>query len=113
MAGGGNRPDWRTRHCAELAVEAIYEASGRDVWAELGGCPRSWREAADLYRLLGVRTLRDAVGKVLGPPVAPKLARRGDIVMTNNCLGVCRGEIAEFLGGMLPMRLVETAWRVK
>jgi hypothetical protein len=102
-------PSWEC-HCAEPAVEAASRASGRDIWAELGGCPRSWREAAALYRRLEVRCLADAVTKVLGAPVDPKLARRGDVVMRGWSLGICRGDLAEFPNLMLPMRQVERAW---
>ncbi len=103
--------DWRTGHCAEPAVAAASAAQGRDVWAALGGCPRSWREAAALYRRLGARTLSEAVTAVLGPPLtSPRLARRGDVVLAQGALGVCRGEVAEFIGGVLPMGEVASAW---
>jgi len=113
-------PDWRTKHCAEPAIAAAAAARGlnaEDLWATLGGCPRSWREAAALYRRLGVRSLAEAVSAVLGPPFAsPRLARRGDVVMAQGALGLCRGGLAEFLGRegatMLPMRAAEIAWPV-
>lgn len=105
-------PDWRTRHCGELAVEAVDAASGRDVWAELGGCPRDWREAAALYRRIGVRTLADAVTHVLGEPIAPRRAMRGDVVMVDGALGVCRGDWIECLDRMQPMKRAQKAWRV-
>lgn len=104
-------PDWRTRHCAELAADAVREATGRDVWAELGTCPRGWREGAALYRRLGVRRLEDAVSKVLGPPIPARQARRGDIVMVRGSLAICRGEVVEGLGAKVSMREAERAWR--
>jgi hypothetical protein len=100
-------PSWE-RHCAEPAVEA----AGID-WVQLGGCPRSWREAAELYRRLGVRCLADAVTVVLGPPIPVKQAMRGDIVMVDGALGICRGEWAEFLDHMQPMKRATQAWRSK
>lgn len=103
-------PDWR-RHCAEPAIAAASAARGRDLWAAVGGCPRGWREAAELYRRLGVRTLRDAATAMLGPEIDPKRAMRGDVVMANGALGLCRGETAEFMDAVLPMRKVEAAWR--
>lgn len=106
-------PDWRTRHCAEPAAEAIYQVSGRDVWAELGGCPRSWRDAAALYRRLGARTLADVVTKVLGPPIDRRQARRGDVVMVQGSLGVCAGEVAVCIGGTVRMTEVERAWSAR
>ncbi len=105
-------PDWRTQHCAELAALAVREASGRDIWAELGGCPRSWREAADLYRRIGVRTLAGAVTAVLGPPLADKrLARRGDVVIVRGALGIVRGELIECMGANVPLSEATSAWR--
>lgn len=105
-------PDWDC-HCADHAVRWVAEATGRDVWSELGGCPASPREAADLYRRLRVRSLREAVGVVLGPEVSVSHAMRGDVVMAQNALGVCRGDLAEFMDRMLPMKAVECAWRVR
>lgn len=81
------------------------------MWGELGGCPRSWREAAALYRRLGVRTLAGAVTKVLGAPIDRKLANRGDIVMVRGGLGVCAGELAVCMGATVLMKEVELAWR--
>jgi hypothetical protein len=92
-------------------VEAANR-NGRDIWAELGGCPRSWREAADLYRRHGCRTLAEVVSKVLGPPIDPKRAMRGDVVMVRGALGICRGELADCMGAMVPMGEAEMAWPV-
>lgn len=106
-------PDWRTRHCGELAFDAIAEARGcdaADLWAEVGGCPRNWREAAAVYRRMGVRTLDGFMTAVLGPPIPRRRARRGDIVMVRGSLGVCRGDLAECLGATVPMREADLAW---
>jgi len=111
-AGRVRDPDW-DRHCSELAVEAIRERTGRDVWAELGGCPRSWAEAAALYKREGVRNLDELVTKVLGPPLeSVNHAFRGDICMVDGALGVCRGEWVECLDRMQPLYRATTAWRV-
>lgn len=105
-------PDWRTRHCAEPVAELIRERTGRDIWAELGGCPRSWREAADLYRRHGCTSLAQVVGKALGEPVNRKLARRGDVAMVRGALGIVRGEVVECMGATVPLAEAEFAWRV-
>lgn len=101
-------PDWRTRHCAEPVVEAIR---GRDIWAELGGCPRSWREAAALYRRAGVRTLAELATKVFGEPIDRRRARRGDIAMVRGALGIVRGEVIECMGATVPLREASLIWR--
>lgn len=103
-------PDLRGCHCGDLAAKAIAEASGRDVWAELGGRPQGWLETAALYRRHGCRSLADVMTHLLGSPVPPKQARRGDVVMFNGALGVCRGEVAEFVDATHPMRKVDQAW---
>jgi hypothetical protein len=111
--GGNNRstahqfvisdPDWRTRHCAEPAADRIRDATGRDVWRELGGVPRSPKEAAAIFRRLKVRSLKGAVTKLLGKPIDPKLAMRGDIAMVDNALGIVRGEWIECVDRMQPI----------
>lgn len=105
-------PSWE-RHCADLAIERVAEATGRDVWAELGGKPANNREAADLYRRNGARCLADLVTKVLGPPVDRKMARRGDICMVDGALGICRGEWVECFDRMQPLQRAAAAWRVR
>lgn len=105
-------PDWRTRHCAEPVATRIEEATGRAIWAELGGCPRSWRGAADLYRRAGVRSLSELVTKILGEPCDRKLARRGDIAMVRGALGIVRGEVIECMGATVPLIEAEAIWRI-
>lgn len=108
-------PDW-DRHCAEFAAAHVKAITGRNIWKELGGVPRGPREAADLYRKLGVRTLRGAVSKVLGRPMKPQFAMRGDLVLVKSgsisALGICRGELIECADNMLPMDRAECAWKV-
>ena len=104
-------PAW-DRHCAEFVIAHIQIATGRDIWNELGGCPRSWREAADLYNRMGVRSLKEAVSKVLGRPVDVRLARRGDICLRGWSLGICRGDLVEYPNIILPLAQAETAWRL-
>ena len=100
----------RGENCIEPAAAWIKAATGRDIWAELGGKPADWREAAALYRRLGVRCLAEAVVKLMGPPASPLMARRGDLVMVDGALGICRGEVAECLGATVPMRRADRAW---
>lgn len=104
-------PDWRSQHCADLAADWLKEATGRDVWGELGGPPRSPKEAAAIYRKLRVRKLKNAVSKVLGKPIDPKFAMRGDIAMVDNALGVVRGDMIECFDRMQPIERAECVWR--
>lgn len=112
-----SEPDWR-HHCAEPAAEQLLVATGRDIWQEVGGCPRSAREAADLYRRLGVTNFKDAVSAVLGEPVDPKLARRGAIALLECpgrglwALGIVRGEWIECIDRMQPLSRAKCCWNL-
>lgn len=106
-------PDWRTQHCADLAADWLKVAAGRDIWSELGGAPRSPKEAAEIYRKLGVRTLKNAVSKVLGKPGKAENAMRGDIALVDNALGIVRGDIIECYDRMQPIDRAECIWHVK
>lgn len=111
-AGNLRAPDW-DRHCAEHGAAAVLAASGRDLWSETGGCPRNWREAAAVYRRLGARDLAGAVTALLGPPINPNLAGRGDLAMVDGALGICRGDLVECLDRMQPIGRATKAWRSK
>lgn len=109
---GLSEPDWESRLCVEPAADVLLEVSGRDIWLELGGCPRSRREATALYRRLGVTSLKGAVSAVLGAPVDRRHARRNDIAMVDRSLGIVRGELVECLDRMQPIARAECAWHV-
>ncbi len=102
--------DW---HCADHAVQHIKETTGRDIWKELGGSPKSTKRAIAIYRKLKARTLKTATSKVLGKPKKTAFAMRGDIVMVNNALGICRGEWVECLDAMHFIGKCDCAWSVK
>lgn len=111
MQGAGD-PDW-DRHCGDLWREAVLEATGRDICAIVGPSPRRPREWVATMRRLKVRSLHDVVTAVHGPEIDLRLARRGDVVRRGWALGVCRGELAEFFGGVaVPIGEVDAAWRV-
>lgn len=97
-------PEWHC-HCAEFADAK----AGTGLGETLGGWPRSPREAADLFRRFGVRTMADLVSCLL-EEIPPLQAMRGDVVMVDGALGVCRGEWAEFMDRMQPMRKAQRAW---
>lgn len=87
--------------------------TGRDIWAELGGCPRSWREGAELYRRAGVRSLAELATKLLGEPVSRRQARRGDLAMVRGALGIVRGEVIECMGATVPLREASLFWHAR
>lgn len=100
--------DW-SAHCGDLAAQAVRPKH----LERLGPMPRSWREAAALYRRLGVRNLAGAVTVVLGPPIPRRRAMRGDVVMVRGSLGICRGEVVECVGATVRIGEVEAAWSAR
>jgi hypothetical protein len=107
-----SEPDW-AHHCAEFAADHLKAKTGREFWDEFGGCPKSPREAANFYRRMGVTNFRDAVSRVLGEPASPAFAMRDDIVMADNALGICRGELVEFMDRMQPISRASCCWHIK
>lgn len=66
-----------------------------------------------MMRRLGARDLSGVISAVHGDPIEPRCANRGDVVRRGWAIGICRGELAEFYGGVtIPMRDVEAAWSV-
>lgn len=98
-------PEWDC-HCAEFADAK----AGLGLKEKLGGWPRNWREAADLYRRFGVTNMGDLLS-CFRREVSPLHAMRGDVVMVDGAFGVCRGELAEFMDRMQPMKRATRAWR--
>lgn len=102
-------------NCADEQAARVKARSGIDAWVTLGVAPpRSGREYAELLRAHGQRSLSGLVSIVLGKPIARARAARGDVVRRGWALGECVGDHARFYGGeMVPMRLVDEAWRIR
>lgn len=108
-----NDPDWSS-HCGDMWRRAVLSATGRDICDIVGPSPRRPRDWAAMMRRLGARSLHDVVCAVHGAAVPVRSARRGDIVRKGWAMGVCRGEMCEFFGGVLvPLADVDAAWPVK
>lgn len=105
-------PTWDA-YCVDHAAAHYQRITGASLWG-MAKCepPRNARETAEVFRKLGVRTLKGALTKTLGAPVDPKLAMRGDFVMVDNAVGICRGEYVEMMDGMQPLQNAECAWRI-
>lgn len=104
-------PDWDW-HCADHAARAVEASTGRKLWEEVGVKPRDARSGAAVLRKLKAKNLKQAVTALLGKPVSILRARRGDIVMVDNALGICRGEWVECLDAMQPLARGECAWPI-
>ncbi len=67
-----------------------------------------------MMRRLGARDMAGVIAAVHGPAIDTRLARRGDIVQIGWAIGVCRGELEEFYGGvMVPAKRTERAWQLQ
>lgn len=105
-------PDW-SHHCGDGWRASVLSATGRDICDIVGPSPRRVRDWSGMMHRLCVRSMSGVVSAVHGPAQPVRMARRGDIVVRGWALGVCRGEMAEFYGGvMVPMAQVEAAWPV-
>ena len=105
-------PTWEC-HCVDRAAEHYHAVTGTSLWAKSGvKAPRNAKQTAAVFRVLGVRTLKAALSKVLGKPVRPAFAMRGDLVMVDNAVGICRGEWVEMIDRMQPISRAECAWRI-
>jgi hypothetical protein len=105
-------PDWSS-HCGDMWRGHVLAIGRGDICDIVGPSPRRPRDWVAMMRRLGVRDMSGVVSAVHGPSVPTRQARRGDIVRRGWALGVCRGEAAEFFGGvMVPMRECDEAWRV-
>lgn len=114
---GGLEPSWEW-HCVDQAARHYRAETGKSLWAKAGvKAPRSAKQAAAVYRALNVRSLKGALTKVLGAPVEPRSAMRGDFVMVEGvggaaAIGICRGEWVECIDRMQPLSRALCAWRV-
>lgn len=114
------RPFEYGRHdCCLWAAAAVRAQTGVDVARGLRGY-RSARGAARTLISAGFDGIEDAAAALLGPRIAPLLARRGDIVSDGEALGVMWAGCALFVGegpgvaGLVrvPLRQLKAAWRV-
>jgi len=113
--------EWGRQDCALFACDCIAAMTGADPAAAFRGRYRTARGAARaLRRIAGVDDLGALATKVLGAPVAPAFARRGDIaevpLLDGPGFGVVLGREVAVVGveGLLrvSMQTATRAWRV-
>lgn len=108
---------WGVQDCCRFAADAVLEMTGTDPMADLRDYAS--RESADalLARLGG---LAAAVRGVLGKPIPPALAQRGDVVLVEvgdaKAMGICLGDVIAAPGpsGLqyAPLDDARVAWRI-
>lgn len=87
---------WGQNDCALLAADWVWRCTGHDPIAHLRG---AWHDAVSAARQIdALGGLYNAVTEILGPPISPSFARRGDVALIEiegrETLSVCVGEHA-------------------
>lgn len=106
-------PDW-SLHCGDAWRAAVLDAGYGDICDIVGPSPRRPRDWVSMMRRLGVRDMEGVISAVHGSAIPPRQAMRGDVVQLGWAIGICRGDKAEFFGGVMQsMALVERAWPLR
>ena len=106
---------WRENDCASFACGAVYAMTGERLEIPAAESPEAY---ARLLRDQG--PLQAMVEALLGDPIAPAYAQRGDVVLLTlegrETLGVCVGMDIAGPGAdglaLVPMACAVAAWRV-
>lgn len=83
--------------CALHAANAVLAMTGEDFAADVRGHYRSVAGSVRALRKYGAGDLALTVTAKLGEPIAPALARRGDVVMNDGSTGICMGDFGYFV----------------
>lgn len=106
-------PRWAA-HCGDMWRAHVLASGGGDICDIVGPSPRRPRDWAAMMRRLGARSMDGVISAVHGSPIPYRQAMRGDVVRRGWAIGICRGDHAEFYGGvMLPMAYVDCSWPLK
>lgn len=86
---------WGEHDCCLFAADVVRAITGRDPAAAFRGRYRTRRGAQLALKRYGRGTLLATVTAILGEPVPPLLARRGDVLYMDGpqgpAMGVCSG----------------------
>lgn len=110
---------WGRLDCALFAAGAVAAMTGLDPAAGFRGHYRSARGSVRALRRIGAGTLAATIAQLF-PEKPAGYARRGDLVMVDDMVGVCIGAEALFVGeedgsaGLVrfPRSAWSTAWSV-
>ena len=111
---------WGTNDCALFAADAALAMTGHDFAAPFRGRYKTGLGAMKALRSNGAEDLAAYLTQALGAPIAPALARRGDVVLFEAeggpALGVVIGGQAAAAGRdgitWVPASRWQQAWRV-
>lgn len=110
------RFEWGVEDCALWSCAAVQAITGEHPYPEFIGQYDDRIGAAKALRRLGKGTLAKTFGQKFDECL-PAMARRGDVVMAMDALGICMGAYGLFLGDAdelvrLPRAAFSHAWRV-
>jgi hypothetical protein len=107
---------WGVHDCATWAFDVRRRLTGIDAAAAWRGRYATAAGSVRVMRRLGWQTLPAMGCALLGAPIQPLCAQRGDIAMWGGAFGVCAGAVAVFVAqaGLTERPMTETtmAWRV-
>lgn len=110
--------EWSWNDCLMFVAGAVDAVTGQDPATDHRGQYRSGSGAIRYLKKLGFDDV-EACLNALFEPIPRSFAKRGDIVLANDCAGVCMGNIALFLiedgnGGFerLPLDRWQAAWKI-
>jgi hypothetical protein len=106
---------WSANDCASFAGDAVEAMTGGRV-----EIPRAATPAAYARLLRDQGSLQSMAAALLGDPIAPAYAQRGDVVLLlldeRETLGICVGADIAGPGGnglvLVPMAHAVSAWRI-
>lgn len=107
---------WGSHDCATWAFDVRRALTGEDAAHAWRGLYSTAKGAQRWLRRQGWADYEAGARAILGEPVPPLTAQRGDIVLVEGAFGVCAGAVAMCLGetGLTerPMTDATLAWRV-
>lgn len=112
---------WGKHDCVTFASDCVKAVTKKDFARPFKGKYHTAKGAhGTLRRVYKVDTLTDGVNKVLGDPIRPEEARRGDLMMINTDLGdtfgILLGKNIAFVSpeglAFLPWTKALKAWRI-
>jgi hypothetical protein len=111
--------DWATCNCALFAADAVEAMTGVDFAVDYRGLKTKKSIVKKLKKDFG--DVESGATALLGKPLSPKFARRGDVVSYDfsegAALGICNGKQSYFVAedkGLISIPTVETrkTWHI-
>lgn len=111
---------WGKHDCCLFAADAALAMTGTDFGAVFRGHYATKAGAFRALKKYGATTIPDTATALLGEPILPALAQRGDVVYAQTlrgpAMGICAGASACFAApeGLthLPLSDCALAWRI-